>query len=94
MLILRSPVAVGMRLAPRAVAAARSHQDYQGADQQHQRPTYRLYEVQNGNHIETYKDTFPQLELIQPHAQNAFAKENYTSSSPDRRFEKRCTALP
>jgi hypothetical protein len=72
MLILRSPVAVGMRLAPRAVAAARSHQDYQGADQQHQRPTYRLYEVQNGNHIETYKDTFPQLEVIQPHAQNAF----------------------
>jgi hypothetical protein len=36
---------------------------------------YRLYEVQNGNHIETYKDTapaFPQLELIQPHAQHAF----------------------
>jgi len=28
--------------------------------------------VQNGNHIETYKDTFPQLELIQPHAQDAF----------------------
>ena len=41
-------------------------------DQQHQRPAYRLYEVQNGNHIETYKDTFPQLELIQPHAQDAF----------------------
>lgn len=33
---------------------------------------YRLYEVQNGNHIETYKSTFPQLELIQPHAQRAF----------------------
>jgi hypothetical protein len=33
---------------------------------------YRLYEVQNGNHIETYKNTFPQLELIQPHAQRAF----------------------
>jgi hypothetical protein len=33
---------------------------------------YRLYEVQNGNHIETYKDTFPQLELIMPHAQRAF----------------------
>ena len=33
---------------------------------------YRLYEVQNGNHIETYKDTFPQLELIMPHAQHAF----------------------
>ena len=33
---------------------------------------YRLYEVQNGNHIETYQDAFPQLELIQPHAQRAF----------------------
>jgi hypothetical protein len=28
--------------------------------------------VQNGNHIETYQDTFPQLELIEPHAQHAF----------------------
>lgn len=36
------------------------------------RPAYRLYEVQNGNHIETYKQTLPQLELIQPHAQRAF----------------------
>jgi hypothetical protein len=35
-------------------------------------PPYRLYEVQNGNHIEHYKTLFPQLELIQPHAQNAF----------------------
>jgi hypothetical protein len=35
-------------------------------------PAYRLYEVQNGNHIETYQDTFPQLELIMPHAQKAF----------------------
>jgi hypothetical protein len=33
---------------------------------------YRLYEVQNGNHIETYQDTLPQLELIMPHAQRAF----------------------
>ena len=36
------------------------------------RPQYRLYEVQNGNHIETYQDTFPQLELLMPHAQKAF----------------------
>ncbi len=35
-------------------------------------PQYRLYEVQNGNHIETYQDVFPQLELIMPHAQKAF----------------------
>lgn len=34
---------------------------------------YRLYEVQNGNHIETWKqDFFSQLEFIQPHAQKAF----------------------
>ncbi|HZZ92347.1 MAG TPA: 3-hydroxybutyrate oligomer hydrolase family protein [Usitatibacter sp.] len=33
---------------------------------------YHLYEVQNGNHIETYKDSLPQLELIMPHAQHAF----------------------
>jgi hypothetical protein len=41
-------------------------------DEARHRPVYRLYEVQNGNHIETYRDTFPQLELIQPHAQRAF----------------------
>jgi hypothetical protein len=42
-------------------------------DDRHDRdPAYRLYEVQNGNHIETFKGTFPQLELIQPHAQRAF----------------------
>jgi hypothetical protein len=35
-------------------------------------PAYRLYEVQNGNHIETFKMTFPQLEFIQPHALQAF----------------------
>jgi hypothetical protein len=40
---------------------------------------FRLYEVQNGNHIEDYVGTsdatnirFMQLELIQPHAQQAF----------------------
>jgi len=33
---------------------------------------YRLYEVQNGNHIETFKSAFPQLEFIEPHAQKAF----------------------
>jgi len=36
------------------------------------RPAYRLYEIQNGNHIETFQDVFPQLELIEPHAQRAF----------------------
>jgi hypothetical protein len=50
-------------------------------------PAYRLYEVQNGNHIETYKLTFPQLEFIQPYAQQAFdllvsAVENHTELPP------------
>jgi hypothetical protein len=35
-------------------------------------PQYRLYEVQNGSHIETYQDIYPQLQLIMPHAQKAF----------------------
>ena len=30
-------------------------------------PAYRLYEVQNGNHIENYKSFYPQLEYILPH---------------------------
>lgn len=38
----------------------------------HRKTQYRLYEIQNGNHIETFKDTFPQLEFIQPHAHRAF----------------------
>jgi hypothetical protein len=51
-------------------------------------PPYRLYEVQNGNHIETYNQTFPQLELIEPHAQRAFDLlvqhvENGASLPPD-----------
>lgn len=33
---------------------------------------YRLYEVQNGNHIEANVVPFPQLVVIQPHAQRAF----------------------
>ena len=33
---------------------------------------FRLYEVQNGNHIESFVPLYPQLELIQPHAQKAF----------------------
>ncbi len=41
-------------------------------DRAGRRSVYRLYEVQNGNHIETYQDTFAQLELIEPHAQHAF----------------------
>ena len=33
---------------------------------------YRLYEVQNGNHIEAYALAFPELRVIQPYAQQAF----------------------
>ena len=34
---------------------------------------YRLYEVQNGSHIETYRqESFSQMEFIQPHAHRAF----------------------
>jgi hypothetical protein len=33
---------------------------------------YRLYEVQNGNHIESYVNFYPQLVTIQPYAQKAF----------------------
>jgi len=51
-----------------AAAAGRDHR----RDEDDQRPAYRLYEVQNGNHIETFKAVFPQLELIEPHAQHAF----------------------
>ena len=64
------PINLHARAYARAVAAAHSDQDHRDGD--HQRPAYRLYEVQNGNHIETYKDSLPQLELIQPHAQKAF----------------------
>ncbi len=38
-----------------------------------QHADYRLYEIQNGNHIDNYKTLFPEkLEYIQPHAQHAF----------------------
>jgi hypothetical protein len=43
-----------------------------GDDEGDDNPAYRLYEVQNGNHLETFKNTFPALEFIQPHAQRAF----------------------
>ena len=65
------PINDQARAYARAVAAARD--DDRGDDHRHDRaPAYRLYEVQNGNHIETYQASFPQLELIEPHAQQAF----------------------
>ena len=70
------PINRNARAYERAVTAALSGGDQEGrgheGDDKKLRAAYRLYEVQNGNHIEAYKDIFPQLELIQPHAQHAF----------------------
>src|SRR5882762_1107677 len=69
------PIDHHARAYARKVAGASKHRrddedgDRHGDDD---RPAYRLYEIQNGNHIETFQDTFPQLELIEPHAQRAF----------------------
>jgi pimeloyl-ACP methyl ester carboxylesterase len=56
------PIDVHARAYARKVEAALGHGG----------PDYRLYEVQNGNHIEAYVATFPQLQYIEPHAQKAF----------------------
>jgi hypothetical protein len=73
------PINDQARAYARSVAAARSSSSREGDDDKgrnddegHRAPAYRLYEVQNGNHIETFKLTFPQLEFIEPHAQRAF----------------------
>jgi 3HB-oligomer hydrolase (3HBOH) len=68
------PINLHARAYGRAVAAALTEHGSEDDQrrERHDRPAYRLYEVQNGNHIETYKDAFSQLELIQPHAQKAF----------------------
>src|SRR5713101_3146592 len=63
------PIDHHARAYARKVAAAQADADDDEGDD---KPAYRLYEVQNGNHIENFKNTFTQLELIQPHAQRAF----------------------
>ena len=63
------PIDHHARAYARKVAEAQAASDDDGEDA---KPAYRLYEVQNGNHIETFKVTFPQLELIEAHAQRAF----------------------
>ena len=65
------PIDHHARAYARKVAAA-SAQKRDDDDRDDRHATYRLYEVQNGNHIETFQDTFTQLELIEPHAQRAF----------------------
>jgi hypothetical protein len=70
------PINHHARAYARRVEAERDDHPGQGHGHAWGRPDnrvqYRLYEVQNGNHIETYQDTFPQLELTMPHAQRAF----------------------
>jgi len=71
------PIDHHARAYARKVAAASKQKghghDDDDDDGHDKRSPYRLYEVQNGNHIETYRqDFFPQLEFIQPHAQRAF----------------------
>jgi hypothetical protein len=65
------PIDVHARAYARKVEAALDHRS-DGDRHDRAAPDYRLYEVQNGNHIETYAVTFPQLQFIQPHAQKAF----------------------
>jgi len=65
------PIDRHARAYARKVAEAQARHD-DDDDDGDDKPAYRLYEVQNGNHIETFKDTFSQLEFIQPHAQRAF----------------------
>jgi 3HB-oligomer hydrolase (3HBOH) len=63
--------------ARRVAAAARTDKDA---------PAYRLYEVQNGNHLDLLAPMFPALEIIEPHAQQAFdmvsAVEHYAELPP------------
>jgi hypothetical protein len=66
------PIDHHARAYARKVNAASDDSEQEGEHEGKNQAPYRLYEVQNGNHIETYQDTFPQLELIMPHAQRAF----------------------
>jgi hypothetical protein len=70
------PINHHARAYARRVAAQRDEHPGKGHGhawgRSHKDPAYRLYEVQNGNHIETYQDIYPQLELTMPHAQKAF----------------------
>lgn len=68
------PIDRHARAYARKVASASAHKHDHDDDEGGPRPSsYRLYEVQNGTHIETYRqDFFSQLEFIQPHAHRAF----------------------
>jgi hypothetical protein len=65
----------GRAYARKVEATSKRHtDDDHDGDRHHDKgPAYRLYEVQNGNHIENYKQlNFSKLEFIQPHAQRSF----------------------
>ena len=65
----------GRAYARKVEASRRKHKDDDDdGDRHHDKgPAYRLYEVQNGNHIENYRQlNFSKLEFIQPHAQRSF----------------------
>jgi hypothetical protein len=66
------PIDVHARAYARKVEAALDRDGDRDRPKEQGAPDYRLYEVQNGNHIETYATTFPQLAYIEPHAQKAF----------------------
>jgi hypothetical protein len=66
------PIDHHARAYARKVAQALAGHDHDDDRDDDRKPAYRLYEVQNGNHIETFKATFSRLELIEPHAQRAF----------------------
>jgi hypothetical protein len=68
------PIDHHARAYARKVETAQSKHKGEGDDDRHDKgPAYRLYEVQNGNHIENYKQlSFSKLEFIQPHAQHSF----------------------
>ena len=66
------PIDHHARAYARKVAAAQSSNDGWGPHHDERDAAYRLYEVQNGNHIETFQDSFPQLALIEPVAHSAF----------------------
>lgn len=65
------PIDRHARAYARKVEAARDKD--KGNDRDERQAAYRLYEVQNGNHIENYRQlNFSKLEFIQPHAQSSF----------------------
>jgi hypothetical protein len=66
------PIDHHARAYARKVASTPKRDGDDDDDRDGKRGAYRLYEIQNGNHLETNQLLFPQLELIQPHAQRSF----------------------